>query len=124
MFAENTVGLFAAGPALGGEMGSVERKEDAGTSAGEAKVGVVVETEKGSELIQKLSYDGLSLDAKEVVDKLRSLAKDGNLPSLKALMEYAGEYGRRVGAPVSTESLGQLLKRALEEEAGAESGGA
>lgn len=105
-------------------MGSVERKEDAGTSAGEAKVGVVVETEKGSELIQKLSYDGLSLDAKEVVDKLRSLAKDGNLPSLKALMEYAGEYGRRVGAPVSTESLGQLLKRALEEEAGAESGGA
>lgn len=104
-------------------MGNEERKDAVGTNADEVKAGEFAGLEtaaQGSELIQKLSYDGLSLDAVVIIQKLREAAKGGNIPSLKALMEYADEYVRRLGAQVSTESLGQLLLKALEEDASEE----
>ncbi|MFC5864401.1 hypothetical protein ACFPT7_18995 [Acidicapsa dinghuensis] len=106
-------------------MGNEEGKDAVERCADEAKVGEVSGpemAEKGSELIQRLSYDGLSVDAKTITDKLLTFAKDGNIPSLKALMEYAENYVRRIGSPVSTESLGQLLTKALEEEGDGDEG--
>lgn len=100
-------------------MGNEERKDALEKSADEAKVGEVLgpETkERGAELIYKLSYDGLSVSATVIIEKLLNSAKEGNIASLKALMEYAEEYVRRAGAPMSTESLGQLLLKSLEEE--------
>lgn len=120
-----TVGLFTTGPASGGEMGNEERKEEREQSRHEVKIGEVLGpeiTERGSDLIERLSYDGLSVDATTIIEKLRELAKGGNIPSLKALMEYAENYVRRIGSPVSTESLGQLLTKALEEEGDGDEG--
>jgi hypothetical protein len=100
-------------------MGNEERKDAVGTNANDVKVGEVVGPEtatRGSELVYKLSYDGLSEDADTIIKSLRQFAKEGNIPSLKALMEYADKYVRRAGAPVSRESLGLLLLKALEEE--------
>lgn len=99
-------------------MGNEEAKEAVEKNAGEMKAGEPGSGTaiQGSELIRKLSYDELSVDAAVIVQTLKKAAKAGNIPSLKVLMEYADEYVRRVGAPVSRESLGQLLIKALENE--------
>lgn len=101
-------------------MGNEERKEDAGKSAGEAKVGEVVGAEAeplvGSRLLAKSVFDEVKKRAGEFAKSLVDNAAKGHAGCAKMVGEYCDAYEQQLVGGEPAVSLAVILLKALEEE--------